>query len=271
MPDPRRAAADVVHAVERWRAAGNRIALARVVELTGFGGRRADELLAVNEHGDHAGDLLNGSATAESAALAAELLADHGNRLDLKIDLGDRDAVAAGLACGGTATVRVETLESAPSDVLASLGVTPHVGVIGAADLAQAIARQAALLGWDASVADGLEAAVELTTGLGSTDAVVVLSHDPDVDTPTLAAALRGGVGFVGALGSRHTQAARRDRLAAAGFAEADLARIHGPVGLDLGARTPEETAVAIVAEIIASRSGRTARELRATEGPINP
>lgn len=88
--------------------------------------------------------------------------------------------------------------------------------------------------------------------------AVVTLSHDPKLDDPALMAALSSPAFYVGALGSRKTHAARRKRLSAAGFANRDVARIHGPVGLDLGGRAAPEIAVAILAEIIATRYGRT-------------
>ena len=90
---------------------------------------------------------------------------------------------------------------------------------------------------------------------------LVLLDHDPEFDA-VLADGLRGGRGFIGALGSRHTQAARRERLLAAGLTDDDLAALHGPVGLDLGARTPAETAVSIVAQVIA-RARRPVRRRR--------
>ena len=104
---------------------------------------------------------------------------------------------------------------------------------------------------------------------LTSADVVVVIEHDPFIATPALAGALRGGVGYVGALGSRRTQLARRTHLADVGVREADIARMHGPTGLDLGARSPAETAVSIVAEVIAVRSGRTGNPLTSTTGRI--
>lgn len=81
--------------------------------------------------------------------------------------------------------------------------------------------------------------------------AVVALSHDPKLDEPALAAALRSDAFYIGALGSRKTQAQRRERMKAQGFSEADLARIHGPVGLDIGALSPAEIAVSIIAQMI--------------------
>ena len=99
--------------------------------------------------------------------------------------------------------------------------------------------------------------------GLGPDDAVAVLSHDPKFDEPAIAEAFRRGARYVGAVGSRKTQAARRERLLAAGVSAADLERLSGPIGLDLGGREPVETALAIMAEVVAARRGGTGRPLR--------
>jgi xanthine dehydrogenase accessory factor len=99
---------------------------------------------------------------------------------------------------------------------------------------------------------------------------VCVLTHDPKFDVPAIRAALATGVGYLGAMGSRRTHTDRTARLLEAGVDEADLDRIMGPIGLDIGARTPEETAVSICAEIIAQRTGRTAPSLRDSAGPIH-
>ena len=148
-----------------------------------------------------------------------------------------------------------------------------RVLVVGEASLADAIAAQGGLLGWSTSIvgeALGAEAIAAQSGGLGSGDALVVLSHDLPVSCAAIAAALGGRCGYVGALGSRHTQTARADVLRAAGVPDAALARVHGPVGLDLGSRTPEETALAIAAEIVTTLSGRNAASLRGSTGPIN-
>jgi xanthine dehydrogenase accessory factor len=141
----------------------------------------------------------------------------------------------------------------------------PHLVIVGAATLAEALTHQAELLGWRATTtvtaAESLEAVEQLTRA----DMAVVFDHDPTVATPVLMAALRRGVGYVGALGSRRTQEARRRALETAGVTDAEMAGLHGPTGLDIGARTPSETAVSIVAEIIAVRSGRAAGALRET------
>jgi xanthine dehydrogenase accessory factor len=105
---------------------------------------------------------------------------------------------------------------------------------------------------------------------LGPRDAVCVLTHDPKFDVPAIVSALRTDVGYLGAMGSRRTTAERDERLRAEGVTDDELARIMAPIGLDLGARTPEETAVSIVAEIIAARTGRAAPSLRDTAGPIH-
>lgn len=89
---------------------------------------------------------------------------------------------------------------------------------------------------------------------LGPGDAVVTLSHDPKIDDPSLQIALQAKVGYVGALGSQKTQAQKRENLEAMGVSEADLERIHGPVGLNIGSQTPEEIALSILAEIVQSQ-----------------
>jgi xanthine dehydrogenase accessory factor len=100
---------------------------------------------------------------------------------------------------------------------------------------------------------------------------VCVLTHDAKFDVPALVAALATDVGYVGAMGSRRTHADRVARLGEAGVDAAGLARIRAPIGLDIGARTPEETAVSICAEIISQRTGRSAAlPLTSTDGPIH-
>ena len=107
-------------------------------------------------------------------------------------------------------------------------------------------------------------------TVLGPSDAVCVLTHDHKFDIPAVVAALGTEVGYLGAMGSRRTHESRNARLREAGVDEADIARVMSPIGLDVGARTPEETAISICAEIIAARTGRRAQSLRDTAGPIH-
>ncbi|NIR31363.1 MAG: XdhC/CoxF family protein [Gammaproteobacteria bacterium] len=143
----------------------------------------------------------------------------------------------------------------------------PRMIIVGAVHIAQSLAPMAGLAGFDVTVVDPrrafasdqrfpsvsvqVEWADEVLERLApdARTAVVTLTHDPKLDDPALSAALRSEAFYVGALGSRRTHAARLERLAQAGFGDAELARIHGPAGLDIGARTPAEIALAIVAQ----------------------
>ncbi|QES48244.1 xanthine dehydrogenase [Streptomyces venezuelae] len=146
----------------------------------------------------------------------------------------------------------------------------PYVVICGGGELAEIIARQAGLLDWEAvEVADAAEGRRVLAAHRDAA-CLVVLTHDPEFDVPVLRFALDQGIPYIGALGSRKTTARRREGLLAEGVTEAGLARVHGPIGLDLGARTPAETAMAICAEILGVLGGRNGRAMRDTEGPIN-
>ena len=113
----------------------------------------------------------------------------------------------------------------------------------------------------DEIVSEWPDRAIERLVPNAST-AVAVLSHDPKLDDPALVAALRGPAFYVGALGSRRTHEKRRGRLLAAGLTEEELARLHAPIGLDLGGRSPEEIALAVIAQIVAARNGITHSEV---------
>ncbi len=160
---------------------------------------------------------------------------------------------------GETGLVLVEAYPSAP-----------YVVIGGGGELAGIIERQALLLGWEAVLVDGAEEAAKVVEARRDAACLVMLSHDEAFDVPTLRLALALGVPYVGALGSRRTTARRREGLVAAGVSEAQLTRVHGPIGLDLGARTPAETALAICAEILGVLGGRELDTLRDTDGPIN-
>jgi xanthine dehydrogenase accessory factor len=104
---------------------------------------------------------------------------------------------------------------------------------------------------------------------LGPRDAALVFTHDPKLDVPAVLASLGTDAGYIGALGSRRTTEDRNARLREAGVTDEQLARIHAPCGLDIGSSTVEETAVAILAEMVASRAGRAGGPLREGAGPI--
>jgi xanthine dehydrogenase accessory factor len=98
---------------------------------------------------------------------------------------------------------------------------------------------------------------------------IVLLTHDPKIDEPTLASALKTGAAYIGAIGSRKTHADRFERMAKWGVTAQELQRVYAPIGLDLGGRTPEETALSIIGEVVAVKNGRSGASLRRTEGPI--
>jgi xanthine dehydrogenase accessory factor len=168
-------------------------------------------------------------------------------------------------------------------------GPPPKLVVFGAVDVAESLCALARRLGWRTVVADTraalatterLPSAGELVVGwpdealerigLDADSAVVVLTHDEKLDTPALVAALRSPAFYVGALGSRRAQAARRERLLEAGLDEDDLERMSGPCGLDLGASAPPETALSILAEAVAVRAGRPGGRLAESRGRIH-
>jgi xanthine dehydrogenase accessory factor len=176
------------------------------------------------------------------------------------------ELTAALLERGAPSAIR----EAEGSILIQSFHPGRRILVVGEAALAHALTRQAGVLGWGAKLADDLAGAEVGVADLRVSDAIVVLTHDQEIDAPVLAAALRRGIGYVGAMGSRRTQARRAEALAALGVDPAEIARIHGPVGLDLAPTTPAEAALAVCAEILAAASGRPPTSLRDRPGPIN-
>lgn len=170
-------------------------------------------------------------------------------------------------------TVALETPAGQATVFLEVFPRRPRLVVFGGVHIATALVPLARLLGYRTIVADGRQAfltrerfpdADELILawpeeaferiGLDAGCYVCILSHDPKFDEPALRLALRSPAAYIGAIGSRKTQAKRRDWLRKEGFGEADIARVHGPIGLELGGRTPAETALAILAEMTAVR-----------------
>jgi xanthine dehydrogenase accessory factor len=153
----------------------------------------------------------------------------------------------------------------------------PKLVVFGAGHIAMALVPLAKAVGFRTIVADAREAfltrerfpevdelvldwpeAAFARIGIDRATYICILSHDPKFDDPALEIGLRSAARYLGAIGSRKTQDKRRERLREAGFRDADIDRIHGPIGLDLGGRSPTEVALAIVAEMIAARYGRS-------------
>lgn len=184
----------------------------------------------------------------------------------------DADAMVeearAMLEAGTTSSRRVE--DESGVVLIEAWVPSPRLVVVGTGEMVAALDAQGALLGWDCRSTGHGEELGDLLDWAGATAALIVLSHDPHVDTPALTVALERGVPYVGALGSRATQSRRLERLAAAGVDAAAIDRIHRPIGLDLGGRKAPEVALSIAAEILACHRGRDGRPLRQRTGPIN-
>ncbi len=212
-----------------------------------------------------------------------ELIVHDDGRLDGSLGDADLDAELVRLAGDALRRGLSRTVELADRSYFVEVfPVRPRLVVVGAVEVARSLVRLARELGFETVVVDGRssfataerfpdvdrlvvgwpdEVADEI--GLGPNDAVAVLSHDVKFDEPAIVEALRRGCRYVGAVGSKKTQGDRRARLLEAGVAADDLARLRGPVGLDLGGRAPAETALAILAEIVAERYGGTGVPLR--------
>jgi xanthine dehydrogenase accessory factor len=212
-----------------------------------------------------------------------------GERLDSAVD----DDVRGMLAQGLTGTRRYGEHGERRGDELAvfvnSFAPPPRLYVFGAIDFAAAVARAGKFLGYHVTVCDARPVFATRSRFPDADEVVVdwphrflagaevdartvicVLTHDPKFDVPVLEVALRTPAGYIGAMGSRRTHEDRLDRLRAVGMTEAELSRLRSPIGLDLGARTPEETAVSIAAELIQLRWGGSGRALTDTEGRIH-
>jgi xanthine dehydrogenase accessory factor len=320
---------DIAAQVRDWMAAGQDVRVAQVVESRGLSSREPVASAAWTADGVPVGRLLAGIDVAALDSTQPGLV---------EISISDDDAVAAGLACGGQASVLVQPAAAYPAEMWSRLadreplclvteldetghasatqmftpqtirdaarsgsygdpvprlfgrGTTgaavvetdgprlavvalwpvPTMVVVGDGLIAKALSGAADLLGWPSRVTPQAEPAIAAVRELHRSDVVVVLSHDRAVDGPVLAAALASPVGYIGGLGSRHTQEARREWLTAHGVAVQNQARVHGPAGLDLDAHTPAEIAISIVAEILANRAGTSGGSLRERPGPVH-
>jgi xanthine dehydrogenase accessory factor len=344
---------EIANEVERWRARGDAVALATVVETRRSAPRPVGAKLAVSARGELAGSVSGGCVEADVAGQAGDVLAGGPARL-VTYGIADDLAFEIGLPCGGEIDVFIWTpgrevlsralsvardpgrathlvviegdaigaevfveeggrrtgdgsaeLWEAAEQALAGrtrllelerqtafadvYAPPPRLLVLGAVDTAEELCRSARAIGWRTAVADA-RAKLATRERLPSADdvlvgwpdealarfppdrdtAVVVLTHEERFDVPALAAALPSDAFYVGALGSRRTQERRRSRLLEAGVDEATIDRLSGPCGLDVGASTPAETAVSILAEILAARSGRAGGRLKEAGGRIH-
>ena len=233
----------------------------------------------------------------EGAPPQPPLIVHDDGRLQGTLGSGELDGALVGMALDSLRRGTSRTVEVGGRQLfIEAYPVRPRIVIVGAVQAAVSLVAFARQLGWATVVVDGRAAfatperfpdvdrlvvgwpdEVADEIGLGPNDAVAVLTHDVKFDEPAIVEALRRSCRYVGAVGSRKTQADRRARLLAAGVDPAELARLRGPIGLDLGGRAPAETALAIIAEVVAERyegSGRPMRELaseRAREKQASP
>ncbi|HSM92965.1 MAG TPA: XdhC family protein [Anaeromyxobacteraceae bacterium] len=284
---------EILERAAAWCGAGQRVAIATVVSTWGSSPRPPGSQLAVSERGEMAGSVSGGCVEAavvqdalgvlrSGAPRTLEFGVTAGRAWEVGLPCGGRIRVHVEPVELGTLRRLVSALAARePAERLLDLGdgerfrvaLEPPVRlvIVGAVHLAQPLARMACVAGYDVTVVDPRPAfasaerfpGVTLVrawpaealprVGLDARTALVALSHDRRLDDPALEAALRSPAFYVGALGSRKTQAALRARLREAGLAEGDVGRLRGPVGLDLGARAPGEIAVEILAELVAA------------------
>jgi xanthine dehydrogenase accessory factor len=171
-----------------------------------------------------------------------------------------------------------------------SFAPAPHLIVFGAIDFTRGLCKVGKVLGYRVTVCDARAVFATRARFPEADDVVVswphrfledtvvdertvicVLTHDAKFDVPALKAAVATPAAYIGAMGSRRTHADRVIRLKEAGLSDDEIARIAAPIGLDIGARTPEETAVSVLAEVIAQRAGRPGSRLTGGEAPIHP
>ncbi|QMU68709.1 XdhC family protein [Streptacidiphilus sp. P02-A3a] len=262
-----------------YLASGSPVALVRVIDgpaaLTGA----TLAVTADTHHGSLAARVPDSAALESAAAVQARAMLEAGRTGQFTLALDGRPCDPA---AAHTAVFFVESHVPAPRMI-----------VFGAIDFAGAVARIGGFLGYHVTVCDarpvfaterrfpGADQVVvdwphryldaEAAAGrLDGRTALCVLTHDAKFDIPLLERALRMPLGFVGAMGSRRTHRDRLDRLRESGLTDLELNRLRSPIGLDLGARTPEETAVAVAAEIVAHRRGGSCLPLSAHGGPIH-
>jgi xanthine dehydrogenase accessory factor len=316
---------EVLAEIKEWTAAGDKVAIATVVETWGSSPRPMGSKMAVSSSGKMAGSVSNGCIEGDVFEEAQKVLQAGRGRL-VPYGVADDVAFEVGLACGGhvevmiqpvtrehlrlidlieaeqpaelrtnLATGAVELLERAPTTdqplrdgdwFVEPHGRAPHMVIVGAIHIAIPLHRLAKLMGYRVTVVDARakfatrerfpeadeilvawpdEALAGIT--LDRSTYVVILTHDPKFDLPALRSVAGKDVRYIGAIGSRKTNQNRFDELRSEGFSDEQLARVHGPIGLDLGGRGAEETALAIMAEVTAVRysaTGKTLKEAKA-------
>ena len=281
-------------AVARSVAAGEPVTVATVVDGPEVrGAALAVWAEGVGGGGDLGGDGALGGRGASGAFGAAGTLGTLGTLGSTGLDVAVTADARGELALGATGLrhygPRGERREDSVTVFLHSFAPPPRMLVFGAIDYAAAVARIGDFLGYRVTVCDarpvfatpkrfpaGVEVVVDWPhrylqgTDTDERTVICVLTHDPKFDVPLLEEALRRPAAYIGAMGSRRTHDDRMRRLLESGLEEGELARLRSPVGLDLGARTPEEVAVSVAAEIVALRWGGTGAPLTGAAGAIH-
>ena len=296
---------EVFSTVAQWLDEDIPCALATLVELRAAKTAPIGTTIAVCGDGRIVGNIGAGCYESEIIESAQRTLAD-GVLRPLDVNLDGEDELAGGTACGAVMRLLIwrpgrafaedaRAIAAGERAVTLAIGTFEHVFpakdrliLIGATSLAADLAAIARRMDVHVTVVDPRPAFATteripdahaivrawpddyLPLALSSRAAIVVLSHDPKFDLPALRCALRSDAMYIGLLGSRRAQAARRAALRSEGFDDASLKRIRGPVGLDIGGATTAETAISILAEIVAQRSGRDGRPLLARQGAIH-
>ncbi|MFN8588791.1 MAG: xanthine dehydrogenase accessory protein XdhC [Candidatus Eisenbacteria bacterium] len=248
---------DVWEMLARWRAEGRVMALLTVVESRGFTPQKAGTRMLVDVHGATAGTIGGGAIEHEALREARALLEAGGGSITIRKQL----AQDLGMCCGGEMVIAIESLES-----------PPRLFLFGAGYLARPIAALATGCGFAVSVCDGrddwavperfpgatvrVQDPADVARALETTanDYAIVVTHDHDLDQRIVQELLRKPLRFTGMIGSLGKRAKFRRRLEARGFTAEQVARLRTPLGLPIGARTPEEIAVSVVAELVAVR-----------------
>ncbi len=297
---------DVFAKAARWLEDDKRFALATLIGVHESSPSPIGTTVAVSDDAEVVGNIGAGCYESDVVEACRQTMLD-GQPRRLSIDLSNTDEITGTAGCGGTIDIatwipqrafldRERAIARGDSDVTVEVSddlrftvpAKARVIIVGATALAQALASAAHLLDFYVIVVDPRpvfatkdrvpdadELIIEwpdayLERTLTEQTAVVIISHDPKFDVPALRTALASRTWYIGLLGSRRSQAARRDALRALGTGEDDLARIHGPIGMDLGGETPAETALSILAQMIAVRNGASGVSLDSTARPIH-
>lgn len=258
-PRPFAPAADVWSVLAAWRAEGRRFVLLTVVESRGFTPQKSGVRMLLAEDGLTAGTIGGGAIEHDCLAQAKELLAAGQQTRTVRRQL----TTELGMCCGGEMVVHLEVLEA-----------LPRLLVFGAGHVARPLAALAGTCGFAVTVVDAREEWLTSERFPGATcvvrtpddwareyvalptDFAVVTTHDHALDQRVVQELLRRDLQFTGLIGSLAKQRKFALRLRARGFTDAQVARVRTPVGLSIGARTPDEIAVSIVAELVAVRRG---------------